>query len=89
MKGKMVAQRGEMARDASPSDVYAGKGSNVIREASKKKRGGKTVAMHGDKAGHRLDRPARMNGGKVGSSPFSAARNVKSPAGRDVEPGCS
>ena len=84
----MVAQRGEMAKDATPSDVYAGKGSNVVREASKKKRGGKTVAMHGDKAGHRLDRPARKSGGKVGSmSPFSAAHNVKSPAGRDVESG--
>jgi hypothetical protein len=47
------------------------------------------VDAHGDMAKHRLDRPARKHGGKVGSemSPVSSAHNVKTPAGREVGPG--
>jgi hypothetical protein len=99
MKGKKYSahatggkvQKGDMARDEAPSDVYAGANSNVLKEAAKKKRGGamKHVGMHGESAKHRLDRPARKSGGRVGSemSPFSAASKVKTPAGRDVDAG--
>lgn len=82
----------EWEHDATPEEVYAGAGSNVVKEASKKKRGGKVgkhVAMHGHDAHHRLDRPKRKTGGAVGSEmrPFSAAHNVKTPAGRSVDSG--
>jgi hypothetical protein len=77
--------------DATPSDVYAGGSSNVVKEAKARKHGGraKDVMAHGKDSKHRLDRPARKSGGKVGAekSPFSAAHNVKTPAGRMVESG--
>jgi hypothetical protein len=77
--------------DSSPSDVYAGANSNVVRDAKKRKHGGRTkdVSAHGHDSKHRLDRPARKSGGKVGAekSPFSAAHNVKNPPGRMVESG--
>jgi hypothetical protein len=88
-----VAHEGDVAHDEAPHDVYAGANSPTVKEAMKKKRGGKVhhghkeVEMHGHKAHHRLDRPARKHGGKVGAemNPFSAARHVKTPAGRDVD----
>jgi hypothetical protein len=86
------ATKGDIAHDETPKEVYAGAGSNVVKEASKKKRGGaakhmKHVAAHGHMAKHRLDRPARKSGGGVGSEmrPLSAASKVKTPAGRDVD----
>jgi hypothetical protein len=89
--GKSGRNKGDFANDATPSEVYAGAGSNVVKEASKKKHGGaaKHVMAKGKMAKHRLDRPARKSGGGVGAEmrPFSAAHNVKSPAGRDVESG--
>lgn len=101
MKGKHYAkggatvkdQHGEVAKDETPKEVYAGAGSNVVKEAAKKKRGGalKHVAAHGQSAKHRLDRPGRKAGGRTGGGadmhPFSSAHNVKSPAGRDVDAG--
>ena len=81
--------KGDIAHDETPKEVYAGAGSNVVKEAAKKKRGGaaKHVAAHGKMAKHRLDRPARKSGGGVGAEmrPLSAASNVKTPAGRDVD----
>ena len=93
MKGKKAESpmKGVRANDAKPGVVYAGAGSNVVKEASKYKRGGKVkhVGMHGMKAGERLDRPKRKSGGGVGSDmkPFSSAHKVKTPAGRDVDAG--
>jgi hypothetical protein len=88
---------GQVDEDPTPSDVYAGGNSPTVHEASEKhasrKRGGrakKHVGVHGHHAHHRLDRPARKSGGKVGGSemnPLSAAHNVKTPHGRMVEPG--
>jgi len=91
---------GEVDHDETPSEVYSGAGSHVVKEAGEKhasrKRGGRThkahkhLEMHGHHAHHRLDRPARKSGGAVGGSemrPFSAANKVKTPAGRMVEPG--
>ena len=86
-------EEGHEVHDESPKVVYAGAGSNVVKEAAHKKRGGalkqKHVEAHGHHAHHRLDRPKRKSGGKVGSdmSPFSSAHAVKTPAGRDVGPG--
>jgi hypothetical protein len=60
-------EHGEFAHDETPNEVYAGAGSHVVKEASKKKRGGalKHVAAHGHHAKHRLDRPARKAGGRT------------------------
>ena len=90
-KGGKV-EHGVEDSDPSPSEVYAGKGSHVVRDAEKRKHGGRTKHLHaeGHHAKHRLDRPARKHGGKVGHSemhPFSSAHNVKTPAGRDVDSG--
>jgi len=93
MKGKKAESpmKGVRANNAKPSMVYAGGDSNVVKEASKYKRGGKVkhVSMHGDKAADRLDRPKRKSGGGVGCEikPFSSAHKVKTPAGRDVDEG--
>jgi hypothetical protein len=48
-------------------DVYAGEGSNVLKEAMERKRGGKVEHMEGEgeKAKSRHDRPKRARGGKV------------------------
>lgn len=78
--------KGMKAKDAAPSDVYAGKGSNVVTEAKAKKRGGramKNVDMAGMKAKGRADRPARKSGGRVGceKSPFSSAASGTAPKG--------
>lgn len=89
---------GDVDEDPTPNEVYAGAGSHVVHEAEEKhasrKRGGRTakhkhVDMQGKKAHHRLDRPARKSGGAVGAEmrPLSAANKVKTPAGRQVEPG--
>ena len=89
---------GQVDKDETPHDVYAGANSLTAKEAKEKhasrKRGGRThkhVEMHGHHAHHRLDRPARKSGGSVHGGaemrPFSAANKVKSPAGRMVEPG--
>jgi len=88
-KGGKV-EEGFIVNDETPSDVYAGKDSPTVKSASKLKRGGaaKNVGMHGEQAKHRLDRPARKSGGRIGCemSPMSSASNVKTPAGRDVDP---
>ena len=89
---------GQVDKDETPHDVYAGANSPTAKEAKEKhasrKRGGRThkhVEMHGHHAHHRLDRPARKSGGPVHGGaemrPFSAANKVKTPAGRMVEPG--
>ena len=66
-------------------DVYAGAGSNVLKEAEERKHGGK-VKMHGEgeKAKERHDRPKRARGGRlkgegVGANltPLSTASKIK------------
>lgn len=56
---------------------------NVFKEAERKKGGavkGK-MAMDGGKSKHRMDRPGRKAGGRVGANkaPLSTAHNVTSP----------
>ena len=70
--------------------VYAGEGSNVLKEAEERKRGGKVEHMkgEGEKAKERHDRPKRARGGSipgrkrgggVGSdkTPLSSAAKIK------------
>lgn len=47
---------------------------NVIKEAEKKKKGGR-VSCEGGKSAMRMDKPRRASGGRVGSdkNPFSSA----------------
>jgi hypothetical protein len=60
------------------SDVYAGKDSNVEKEAKMKKRGGRTKdegLPMGKASKMRLDRPGRKRGGRTGAdmSPLTTA----------------
>lgn len=65
---------------------HAGGNPEVIKEAEEKKKGGKVMGkMHGGKSKHRLDRPGRKRGGRVGAdmAPLSTAtRHSKA----DAEP---
>jgi len=65
-------QKGVKANNAAPTEVYAGAGSNVVKEAKERKHGGK---VDGAKAKMRSDRSARKSGGRVGSNmnPLSSA----------------
>lgn len=89
MKGKMKhrASGGVVDKDPSPKDVYAGRESNVAKEADERKRGGRVKKakemgkVEGKKAKMRLDRPGRKRGGRVGAdrSPLSEAAKVSNP----------
>jgi hypothetical protein len=63
--------------------VYAGQGSNVVKEAEEKKHGGRARAHGGTVEGHkakkhRLDRPGRKRGGRAGAdmSPLTTAAKI-------------
>lgn len=99
MKGHKAYKRGGKvsegvnlaAKEKSPKEVYEGKGSNVVKEAEKRKSGGRTCRKDGGKVDGeasrpRLDRPGRKKGGRVGadSAPLSSAARVSSPAGRQL-----
>lgn len=82
---------GDWAHDEAPSEVYAGAGSNVVKEAKEKKAGGRTKRkhgghamgkVHGAAAKKRGDRAARKSGGRAGSdrNPLSSAAAGKEPA---------
>ena len=93
-------KEGDFAHDEAPSEVYAGAGSNVVKEAKEKKHGGRTKRkhgghvhhmgkVHGEHAKHRADRPKRKSGGKVGSNmhPLSSAAHGMEPTGhKSYEP---
>jgi hypothetical protein len=73
--------KGVKVSDQAPSDVYAGSGSNVVKEAKAKKHGGKAM---GDKSMSRADRAPRKSGGRTGSNmnPLSSAHHGMAPKGR-------
>jgi hypothetical protein len=79
---------GDWAHDEAPSEVYAGAGSNVVKEAKEKKSGGRAkrkhggMAVHGAAAKKRADRSARKSGGRAGSdkNPLSSAASGKEPS---------
>ena len=55
------------AGGATKETVYAGAGSNVLKEAEERKRGGKVMHGEGEKGKHRADKRAR--GGHVSGHP--------------------
>jgi hypothetical protein len=72
--------------DGGKVKAYDAEGSNVEKEANERKRGGRVKhekkamqerKVEGEKAKHRLDRPKRASGGRVGSdkSPFTSAQH--------------
>jgi hypothetical protein len=76
MKGKKRASGGKLP-------LIAAGNPNVIKEAQEKKKGGKVKDvghMAGGKSRHRLDRPGRKSGGRVGAdkSPLSTANRTVS-----------
>jgi len=92
MKAHKRASGGKVADEAKDYDeskggepkAYDAQGSNVDKEASERKRGGKVKErkrggkVEGEKPKMRMDRACRKDGGRVGSdkSPFSSARNA-------------
>ena len=67
---------GHKVKDESPKEVYADEGSNVVKEARERKKGGKVM---GKAAMKRADRKPRKSGGSCTSNPFSEAKNTSSP----------
>jgi hypothetical protein len=77
---------GVVAKDTAPTEVYAGAGSNVVKEAKARKRGGKAMGkMSGDKAPKRADRMARKSGGMCSSDWSAASGPGQKPAGRKTQ----
>ena len=92
-KGGDAPTEGDWAHDEAPHEVYAGAGSNVVKEAEQKKRGGRAKhkrgghvhhmgKVHGEHAKHRADRAKRKSGGRAGSdkNPLSSAHAGKEPS---------
>jgi len=87
MKGRKQhrATGGVINRTESPSEVYSGAGSNVVKEARQRKRGGRVGKEIGHAEGKlakmRLDRPGRKSGGRVGAekAPLSMAAKTSGP----------
>ena len=64
------------AKKASGGIAVASGNPEVLKEAEEKKKGGKAMGkMHGPMSRHRLDKPGRKTGGRVGAdkSPLSTA----------------
>ena len=86
-------EEGVSPEDKSPSMVYAGRESNVVKEAEKRKKGGRAHKKHGGKVDghhehhHRLDRHPRAKGGRTGSEmrPLSAAHGTSERPGAAME----
>lgn len=83
---------------ATKETVYAGEGSNVLKEAEERKRGGKVMHGEGDEPRMRADKakrarggsvPGRARGGGVGSDkmPLSSAARIKRLPGEMPEGG--
>lgn len=91
MKGrKHRAAGGVVDKDPTPREVYAGSGSNVVKEAEERKEGGRVKKrackdmgkIEGKMSKMRLDRPGRKMGGRVGAdkSPLSSAAGGENPS---------
>ena len=92
MKGHKAAHHrkhrttgGEVAHDVAPHDVYAGKDSEVVKEARKRKHGGKTMKAEGEKAKHHAGRKPRKSGGRLAGTEWAAAQHGTAPKGRKLE----
>lgn len=79
-----MANRHKKQHKATGGIATAGGNPEIIKEAEEKKKGGKAMGkMHGPLSRHRLDRPGRKTGGRVGAdkSPLSSANSSSSPPG--------
>jgi hypothetical protein len=87
MKGRIARNTGGVvAKNKAPTMVYAGKDSNVAKEAKQRKHGGKTVGKaDGEKAKMDMGRKPRKSGGRLGGNDWSAAQKGTAPAGRKLE----
>lgn len=77
-----MAARHKKHKAAGGKIANAGGNPEVEKEAEEKKKGGKVVGkMHGGHSKHRLDRPGRKRGGRVGANmaPLSTAHSTSSP----------
>ena len=73
--------QGKMDKNPTPKDVYAGGESNVLKEAKKRKRGGKVDEKRecratGGAAAARGDRAPRKRGGRANGGVMSAAHGL-------------
>jgi len=83
-----MAARHKKAHKAVGGIAQAGGNPEVFKEAEEKKKGGKAMGkMHGAMSRHRLDRPGRKMGGRVGAdrSPLSSANKTSSPPAEPKE----
>lgn len=85
MKGRKTG--GVVVKDKAPSKVYAGAGSNVVKEAKARKSGGKACDMEGAKGAMHAGRKPRKSGGRAGSNmnPLSSAAHGTAPKGRNIQ----
>lgn len=78
----MAARHKQAFKSGGIATSVAGGNPKVIAEAEEKKKGGKAVGkMQGPMSRHRLDKPGRKTGGRVGAdkSPLSSANSSSSP----------
>lgn len=75
-------KKGEEDRDDAPTDVYAGKGSNVAKEADERKRGGKVAKKREEKREDKDARKERKAGGRVEKLDGHGARHRLDRPGR-------
>lgn len=87
MKGRIARKTGGVvAKDAAPSDVYAGKDSEVVKAARKRKHGGKAEhKVEGEKAKMHAGRKPRKSGGRLAGTEWAAAQHGTAPKGRKLE----
>lgn len=76
--------KGRKGRADGGKVMEAGGNPKVMEEVKERKKGGrvekKAGKMHGELSRHRLDRPGRKRGGRVGAdmNPLSSAHNTTS-----------
>lgn len=87
MKARHRKNGGMVAKDTDPKNRAAD--NPIVDAAKERKRGGKTVDMHGMKAKMHAGRKARKSGGRAGSNmnPLSSAASGTPPKGHKVKVG--
>jgi len=87
MKGRIARKTGGVvAKNTAPKMVYAGKDSNVAKEAKQRKHGGKTMdKADGEDAKMHAGRKPRKSGGRLAGTDWSAAQKGTAPAGRKLQ----
>ena len=87
MRGRIARKTGgTVVKDVAPRTVYAGKDSNVAKEAVKRKAGGKTMGKaDGEKAKMDMGRKPRKSGGRLAGNDWAAAQKGTAPAGRKMD----